>query len=351
MSLPSEMASLTVARACESFLLHCRVARNLSLHTLRAYGADLSEFARFAGADTEIEACDRACLRAYLQHLFEVRHLKEASVKRRMACLKAMFRWLEREGALELSPFHRMELNIRLPKRLPRSLTRGEIRALLAAAHRTLGLGAWARHREAEPQELDRAARRIGRGRFNDLTALVALELLFATGVRVGELVSITLQRLDLEEGVIAIIGKGDRERRVFVADSALRRLLAAYLEARARLGTGAAGAVGAAATEPLLVNSRGRPASTQLIRKLLARLATGAGLARHVTPHMLRHSAATHLLEAGVDIRYVQRLLGHHSIATTELYTQVSDGSLKSAITAAGARERVWGKDGRNDN
>ncbi|HUI16063.1 MAG TPA: site-specific integrase, partial [Alphaproteobacteria bacterium] len=228
MSLPSETAPLTIARAHERFLLHCRVARNLSGHTLRAYGVDLSEFARFAGADTEIEACDRACLRAYLQHLFEVRHLKEASVKRRMACLKAMFRWLEREGTLEVSPFHRMELNIRLPKRLPRSLTRGEIRALLAAAHRTLGLGARARHREAEPQELDRAARRVGRGRFNDLTALVALELLFATGVRVGELVSITLARLDLEEGVIAIIGKGDRERRVFVAEAALRRLLAA---------------------------------------------------------------------------------------------------------------------------
>ena len=328
----------SLAHLSEQFLLHCRLARNLSPHTLRAYGSDLREFRRFAGSDTEIAACDRACLRAYLRHLFEVRRLKEASVKRRMACLKAMYRWLEREGTLAVNPFHRLELNIRLPKRLPRSLTRGELRALLTAAHRALGLG-------SGPAALERMTRRIGRRGFNDLTALVALELLFATGMRVGELVSITRERLDLEEGVVAILGKGDRERRVFVAEPALRKLLAAYLAARARVGLRAAAA--GAAKEPLLVNSQGNAASAQLIRKLIGRLAAGAGLARHVTPHMLRHSAATHLLEAGVDIRYVQRLLGHHSIATTERYTQVSDGSLKSAITAARARERVWGKEG----
>ncbi|HXQ68680.1 MAG TPA: tyrosine-type recombinase/integrase [Alphaproteobacteria bacterium] len=333
---PTTEPQPSLARAGEQFLLHCRLARNLSGHTLRAYGSDLREFCRFAGSDTEIAACDRACLRAYLRHLFEVRRLKEASVKRRMACLKAMYRWLEREGTLAVNPFHRLELNIRLPKRLPRSLTRGELQALLGAAHRALGLG-------SGPAALERMTRRIGRRRFNDLTALVALELLFATGMRVGELVSITRERLDLEEGVVAILGKGDRERRVFVAEPALQKLLAAYLAARARLGPAAA----AAGKQPLLVNSQGNAASTQLIRKLIAALAARAGLARRVTPHMLRHSAATHLLEAGVDIRHVQRLLGHHSIATTERYTQVSDGSLKSAITAAHARERVWGKEG----
>ena len=132
----------SLARAGEQFLLHCRLARNLSRHTLRAYGSDLREFARFAGSDTEIAACDRACLRAYLRHLFEVRRLKEASVKRRMACLKAMYRWLEREGTLEVNPFHRLELNIRLPKRLPRSLTHDELQALLGAAHPALSLDA-----------------------------------------------------------------------------------------------------------------------------------------------------------------------------------------------------------------
>jgi len=125
---PTTEPQPSLARAGEQFLLHCRLARNLSGHTLRAYGSDLREFCRFAGSDTEIAACDRACLRAYLRHLFEVRRLKEASVKRRMACLKAMYRWLEREGTLAVNPFHRLELNIRLPKRLPRSLTRGELR-------------------------------------------------------------------------------------------------------------------------------------------------------------------------------------------------------------------------------
>ena len=320
---PTTEPQPSLARAGEQFLLHCRLARNLSGHTLRAYGSDLREFARFAGSDTEIAACDRACLRAYLRHLFEVRRLKEASVKRRMACLKAMYRWLEREGTLEVNPFHRLELNIRLPKRLPRSLTRGELQALLGAAHRALGLG-------SGPAALERMTRRIRRRRFNDLTALVALELLFGTGMRVGELVSITRERLDLEEGVVAILGKGERERRVFVAEPALQKLLAAYLAARARLGLAAAAAAG---TQPLLVNSQGNAASTQLIRKLLGRLAADAGLARRVTPHMLRHSAALHLLQGGANLRHVQEFLGHVQATSTQRYTPLSIQDLHEAI------------------
>ncbi|HUC62798.1 MAG TPA: tyrosine-type recombinase/integrase [Alphaproteobacteria bacterium] len=311
--------ALCLGTTAQQFLVHCRVARNLSAHTLRAYATDLREFVRFAGAETELGACDRACLRAYLQHLFDARGLKETSVKRRMACLKAMFRWLEREEAIAANPFHRLDLKIRLPKRLPRSLSTGEVRELLRAAARAANRGAG-------------AARRA---RFADLTAHLALELLFSTGMRVGELVAVTLERVDLEDGVVRIVGKGDRERRVFLPDEGVRRLVARYLERRARL---------APSVETLLVTPRGSAASTQYVRQLLHRLRATTRLARRVTPHMLRHTAATQLLEAGVDIRYVQRLLGHHSIATTELYTQVSDASLRHVIVGAKARERVWG-------
>lgn len=322
--IPSQPV-IILGETARQFLIHCRVARNLSDHTLRAYAIDLREFVRFAGAETELGACDRACLRAYLLHLFDQRRLKETSVKRRMACLKAMFRWLEREEAIETNPFHRLDLKIKLPKRLPRSLSTGEVRSLLSAAARAADAG-----------------RPVERAGFAGLTTLVALELLFATGMRVGELVAITLERIDLEDGVVRIVGKGDRERRVFLTDAPLRRLVAHYLERRARL---------APSGPSFLVTPRGRAASTQYVRQLIHRLRAGSGLARRVTPHMLRHTAATHLLEAGVDIRYVQRLLGHHSIATTELYTHVSDTSLRQVILGAKARQRLWGEEGRDDN
>lgn len=116
--------------ACDQFLAHCRLAKNLSANTLRAYAIDLAEFRAFAGSGLAVAECDRARLRAFLRHLVDSRGLKESSVKRRMACLKVMFRWLETEETIPLSPFHHMKLNIRLPKRLPRALSAREARAL-----------------------------------------------------------------------------------------------------------------------------------------------------------------------------------------------------------------------------
>jgi integrase/recombinase XerC len=207
-------------------------------------------------------------------------------------------------------PVPRAGIKIKLPKRLPRHLTRGELRAILSA-----------------PVTSD----------FSDFTTRVAVELLFDTGVRVSELAALRDTDVDLDGAVITILGKGDRQRRVHIPDTAVVDLLNSYRSARHAHH---------ARTDLFLINSGGMPTSANVIRRLVRRHAERAELSRRVTPHMFRHSVATYLLEVGVDIRYVQRLLGHRSISTTEIYTHVADAALKSRIVECHPRRGIL--DGR---
>lgn len=303
------------------FLSHCRHSKNLSDHTLRAYTIDLDQFKSFAKKDHEVSKCDRTLIRGYMQHLFEDRGLKESSVKRRMACLKGMFGWLEDEMVIERTPFYRLSLKIKLPARLPRAVPRIELNRLLNTPLKALRL----KNRKSYSTNKFLNAIRTRR-EFIQLTTLLSLELLFATGSRVGELTQIKTTDINLDEGIIKILGKGNRERQVFLPDEEIHDLIRAYINARSQYSP---------ATEVFLINTRGSQASTQNIRLYISQASKQANLENRVTPHMLRHSAATQLLIAGLDIRYVQRLLGHQSITTTQIYTHVSDTELKTAICA----------------
>jgi integrase/recombinase XerD len=198
---------------------------------------------------------------------------------------------------MPVSPFRSIELRMRLPSRLPRSLASSELETLLEEAG-------------SAPQVIR-----------------IAILLLFTTGVRVGELAGLNLASLSLADGTLRVFGKGARERQVFITNSRVRRELASYL--RTQRG-------GASFNGPLLVNGEGARLSAAAIRAHLRKLAQAAGIERRITPHMLRHTAATALLEAGVDIRFVQRLLGHQSIATTQIYTHVRDEVLRRVVVAA---------------
>ncbi len=310
---------MNLTTASIQFLKHCQYGKNLSAHTLRAYEIDLKEFNTFAGAIT-LEQCTKHTIKDYLAYLFDERKLKETSIKRRIACLKSLYRWLTIEHELERTPFDGLDLRIRLPRRLPKCLSRGELQQILASPIRELGLSS---RINLSVDELISAS--VGRQGFVQLTTLIALELLFATGVRVAELVAIKLENIDLSDAIIPIQGKGNRERQVFITDEYLASLIETYITIRGRYAPNHTN---------LLVNSQGNPASTQYIRSLIKKASKRTNIKRVVTPHMLRHSAATHLLEAGTDIRYVQRLLGHSSISTTEIYTHVSNKTLKSMIS-----------------
>jgi site-specific recombinase XerD len=148
-----------------------------------------------------------------------------------------------------------------------------------------------------------------------------------STGVRVGELCKIRIEDVSAEASSIRVLGKGSRDRVAYVSDAGLRQELLHLIRARRRAGYGSG---------PLFVNRCGSPLKPQSIRSKLRRHARQAGLTRRVTPHMLRHTAATLLIESGVDIRFVQRLLGHSSIATTEIYTHVSDEALRTTLERA---------------
>ncbi|MCV6609224.1 MAG: tyrosine-type recombinase/integrase [Amphritea sp.] len=315
---------MKLAECCRQYLTACKHTKRLSLHTLRAYERDLEHLSQFLKPETKISQIDKKTLKSLIYWLNQG-ELSQSSIKRRLACLKAMFRWLELEDLLETNPFHKLEVKVKLPHRLPRNIPRQELANLLRCAKLNAGLPF--KKRYSQPLILRTIQRK---NQLNALTALVALELMIATGIRVGELVSIELEQIFWSEGKIRILGKGHHERYVFMPDRELISLVKSYQQLRKLSHPN---------HSTLLVNSRGTPASTQFIRKLISQLAENSNLNRHVTPHMFRHSAACELLESGVDIRFVQRLLGHYSISTTELYTHVTDNVLQEQITKANVR------------
>lgn len=208
-----------------------------------------------------------------------------------MACLRGFYKDAVRSGALQRSPFAELEMQLPRARSLPRALGRSEARLL-------------ARH-----------AWRGGDG------FAAAVLLMLSVGLRVGELVRLRPSDYDCDSGGLHVRGKGRRERRVFVVDARLGRLLASLAERGA----------------PSLCGPPGEAWTTQAVRRELRAFAAAAGVARRVTPHMLRHTCATLLLEDGVDLRVLQRLLGHENIATTALYAHVGDGGLKRALAQAG--------------
>ena len=293
---------MNVEAATIGFLDYCRRERHLAPNTVCAYEQDVAEFCRFVPGRPVREITGDELV-AYAQHLASVRHLAPATIKRRLACLRVMFGRLVRQGALQISPFASVDIRVRIPTRLPRCLGVAEVSALLRAA--------------------EHASR----------TTHLAAVLLLATGVRVSELASIRIEDIDIEQRSVRIFGKGSRERQVFLPDEATVALVRDYIaeEHRSRKPS-----------DGLLINSHGHSARSACLRGRIKALARRAGLTRVVTPHMLRHTAATALMEAGVDLRFVQRLLGHQTIVTTQLYTHVSDRALKAAIVGANVFQRV---------
>ena len=313
---------MNVQEAIDLFLDQCRHGRNLSQHTIRAYTIDLNEFTKYVGAATEVEDCDKEKMRAYLAYLYE-RGLKETSIKRRMACLKAMWAWLEEEEYLEVNVFHRMRLRIKLPFSLPKSLSRSELAKLMNYPARQLGVCGVGNYEILHTMKMNVQL-------FRSITTLAALEIFYVTGMRVGELEALSKNDIDFSDSTIRVFGKGGRQRQVIIPGIELINLLRAYLAQRE---------LRCPQTKRLLITWQGSPASTQYIRRLVLKTGVDAQIERRITPHMLRHTSATHYLESGVDIRYVQTLLGHRSISTTEIYTNVTKSALKKTIQAANIR------------
>jgi integrase/recombinase XerC len=288
-----------------SFLEYLRAQRGVSAHTLRAYAGDLREFrawAGIAGVDHHARA-DAALLRDYLAWLSR-RRLSRTSIARRLATLRSCFRFLARHGLIDRNPAREVR-SPRPPRVLPSVLPKDEAKALLDC-----------------PPPAGDAGRR----------AEALLELLYATGLRIGECCRLDVDDLDRGRGTARVQGKGGKERIVPVGEVALAAV-DRYLAGRA------------ARRGALFLNRRGGRLTVRSAFRIVRARARAAGLERRVSPHVLRHTFATHMLGEGADLRLIQELLGHSRLSTTQRYTQVSPEQLMRVYDAAHPRAAATGR------
>ena len=281
------------------YLARLEASRNLSPHTLRAYHFDLKGFAAYASTSPHPWASSEIMM-AFVQDLSRVSSAAPRTVRRKVACLRVFFRDLAERKTIAASPFK--GLTLQLPRSRPSPRALGRIDAV------RLAVTAW--------RVFDGRAESSG---FSEDFALAVL-ILLSVGLRVSELVQLRPSDFDPQEGGLRVRGKGRRERRVFIVDEKLRELV---------------GSAACRTERDSLLGDEGAW-TTQAFRQRLHRFAQFAGIPGRVTPHMLRHTAATLLLEDGVDLLFLQRLLGHENISTTALYAQVGDASLRRALEKA---------------
>jgi integrase/recombinase XerD len=310
---------MRVGQAREQYVRWLNVTRDLSPHTIRAYESDIAAFERHLGIRSFVRNIDRDCLVAFLEAQ-QAAGLSARSIRRRASGLRGFCHWLLSCRLLSADPWVGTTVAAGRARNLPSIVATHDLDRLFFSLRRTAGV---ARVHNGDAV-LDRP---------HESTTLLAVALMVVTGARVGEVVSIRCQSIDLAARSLRILGKGRRERQVFLTNAWITDLTRAYLRTRTLLGI----------DHPhLLFNSRHDPLTAAALRSRLVKAARHAGVGPRVTPHMLRHTAATQLIEAGVDIRYIQRLLGHASLSTTEIYTHVSDRALRRVVSDADVLGRV---------
>ena len=277
----------------------------VSIHTVTNYQRDLRHFTEFLQLrKASIESTDHLLLRDFLNYLYTERRLQKSSVSRKLACLKTFFKFLVREGHLTANPAELIS-SPRLPKKLPACLGEAEAATIVEL-----------------PQ---------GDG-IKALRDRAILELLYASGLRVSELVGLNEDEIDMQQEMVRVLGKGNKER-IVPFGSYAARALEQYQEQKRALGFRIVESNGLV---PAFVSLRKRRTTTRDVQRLVARVRLSLKTTRRVTPHTLRHSFATHLLERGADLRSIQELLGHESLSTTQKYTHVSVQHLKKEYDKA---------------
>jgi integrase/recombinase XerD len=329
------MASNANSRTLSSFLDYLRVERGSAKLTIAAYAGDLAQFASFLDKQRRtLDAARREDVRDFMQELFS-NALDGRSVGRKLSAIRHLYRYLLLDGKIEKDP----TLNIDLPKQwkvLPKALSRDEVGAMLGG--KTLG-----EKTPGESQPADATPQKqTARSHALELRDRAMLELLYGGGVRVSEVADARLEDLKLEMGYILVRGKGDKERMVPLGVPAQQALQRYLQKARPALTSSK---TKIAKSSPLLfLGTGGRRLTRQRLWQLVGQAGVAAGLpaGRHASPHMLRHSCATHMVENGADLRTVQTILGHADISTTQIYTHVALDRLKSVYAKHHPRART---------
>lgn len=294
------------------YLRHCQLEKRLSQNTIKAYRIDLTQFSCYM--DTDITACNKGQMQDYLSFLHNRYQIK--SVKRKIASLKAFYTYLVDENIIDTNPFDKLRIKLHEPFILPRTISLNTISLILQYAYKKKNL-----------------AKKTSYQYKASLRDIAILELLFATGIRVSELCSMAFNSIDLNNGIIKIYGKGAKERIIHIGNSDVLTAVCTYY-------TEFVGEIQKSGC--FFVNRLGNEISDQSVRNMINGYVEAAGIQQHITPHMFRHSFATLLLEEDVDIRYIQQLLGHSSITTTQIYTHVTSKKQRDILTTKHPRNKL---------
>lgn len=283
-------------RYIDRFLRYLEIEKNSSKHTLLNYRLDLEAFGSFLG-DVGIEKTDYLLLRKYMAGLKE-KNMRQKTISRKISCLRSFFRFLCREGYLKSNPVLTL-MSPKREKRLPIFLTEDEMTQLIEAPRQDNELGL-----------RDRAI----------------FETLYSTGMRVSELVGLSIADVDFISGVLKVMGKGKKERLLPIGDKAIDAIRK-YLDKRSKQA------------DALFLNKNHKRITDRGIRNILSRYIKSLSMKKGISPHKIRHSFATHLLNRGADLRSVQELLGHANISTTQIYTHLTTERLKNVYDKAHPR------------
>ena len=293
------------------YLDYCQFRKNLDDKTLKAYRIDLRQFQEFVSSVED--PLSKSAINAYITNIHK--QFQPKTIKRKIASIKAFFHYLEYEEIIFVNPFNKINVKFREPQLLPKTIPIHIIQRFLMTIYEQRALAT-----------TDYQKRTI-------LRDIAVTELLFATGVRISELCSLKKENIDLQNQTILIYGKGSKERMIQIGNDDVINILDEYSSSFYD---------DIATTGWFFVNRLKQRLSDQSVRFMIAKYASLATIDIHMTPHMFRHSFATLLLEADVDIRYIQKMLGHSSITTTEIYTNVSMTKQKDILTTKHPRNQI---------
>lgn len=294
------------------YLNFCFHRKNLDKKTIKSYSIDLKQFENFNN-ENNFDWQSKSAIEIYIESLHT--QFQPKSVKRKIASIKAFFHYLELEEIIEINPFHKIQIKYKEPFILPKTIPLKNIESIINFSYLN--------YKNAHTSYSQKVALR---------NALI-LELLFATGMRISELCSLKIEQIDLTEYIIKIYGKGSKERLIQICNKNVQVLLNKYIKERKQ---------DISNNDYLLINRLHNRLSEQSVRNMITNYAKQAGIPLHITPHMFRHSFATFLLEEDVDIRYIQQMLGHSSITTTQIYTHTSINKQKSILTIKHPRNNL---------
>lgn len=288
---------LDLSKEIQNYLSVCKDLKGLSPLSLKAYTTDLKQFELFIGEGNPLEKNN---ILNYIEYVYK--RFKPKSAKRKVACVKALYHYMEMEDIIEINPFHKIRIKYKEATVLPKTIPLPYIKEILQLCYKI---------QERAKSDYEREIY---------LRNTIIIELLFSTGMRVSEISNLRIKDINLSENIIYIHGKGSKERITCISKE-LTKLIMKYANIRK------------VQNNYLFVNKRGNRYSEQSIRNMVVEYTNYANIDMHITPHMFRHTFATALHNKDVDIRYIQQLLGHSSIVTTQIYTHISTNRIRKIL------------------